>query len=377
MDIICTCAGGTEKALKFELRNLGAEGLRSVSGAVEAQGGAELIARANVFLRTAMKVLVVVARFDAPTEDELVARLSQVPFEEHLASGATFAVTAHLSGAPWTNTHFAAQRVKDVVVDRFRALGRARPNVDTHQTDLRFVLHWARGAVTFSIDTSGTSLHRRGYRAQRVNAPLRETLAASVLAIAHADVQRPFLDPCCGSGTLPIEQAWRSLDRAPNPSRRFAFETWPAKPEGLTEALALARQEARDRVRDKLQAPIYLSDFSREAVDNAEASLKAAGLDKLLTVRRQDARKVHMDVADQGPVVCANLPYGERLGKEDLQLDGFYRTLGDHLRTFPSPSRIIVLSALRQTEELLDLGKCKQWMLYNGPMKVALTRWDR
>ena len=241
MDIICTCARGTSLALVHELKALGAVDVKDDVAAVSAKGDVDLIARANVFLRTASRVLLVVDRWqNVFSPEELIEHLSKVPFEERIDGKGTFCIDAHLSNAAWTHSLFAAQRVKDVIVDRLRDLGHGRPTVDTFRPSVRFVLSWRGGDVVLAVDTSGDALHKRGYRnGVEGRAPMKETLAAAILAIGHADVERPFLDPCCGTGTLAIEQAWRALGRAPGRDRRFGFVRWKNRPPALDRALAL------------------------------------------------------------------------------------------------------------------------------------------
>ena len=388
------CARGTERAVEHELLDLGAAGEDVVlgKGVVTAhvpggeRAGHALMVRANVFSRCASRVLFELAHLeDVKGADDLVERLSHVPFEERLDAKGTLAVDAHLRECEWSHEHYAAQRVKDVIVDRLRGLGRGRPDVDTRRPSLRFVLHWERSHATLSLDTSGDALFQRGYRrGVEGMAPMKETLAASILAMAHADVARPFLDPCCGTGTLAIEQAWRALRRAPGRDRRFGFERWSKRPAELDRALAQARTEARDLERAELPAPIVLSDWHKDAVDGARACLEQAGLARVLTVERVDARKAALP--GERPLVVSNLPFGERLGGERaggqsgrLQLEGFYRTLGERMREAHG-ARVILFSGYPRARELLALddaaAKKSTWKLKSGPLDAVLYRWD-
>ncbi len=370
-----------------ELANLmGDDGLKAKidegKGVVSLEGTLDLMVRANVFARCAGRVLLQLARWEnIESEADLIEALSAVPFEERLDAKGTLAIEAHLRDCAWTHEHFAAQRVKDVIVDRLRSLGLGRPDVDTKRPSLKFVLHWERTTATLSLDTSGDSLHMRGYRAGVEGvAPMKETLAASILAIGHADVDRPFLDPCCGTGTLAIEQAWRALRRAPGRDRRFAFERWSKRPPEIDRAVALARTEAKELERRELSAPIALSDWHQDAVDAATTCIAQAGLSNILRVERVDARKAPIP-ADR-PVICSNLPFGERLapGSENrLQLEGFYRTLGARLREVPD-ARILLFSGYQATRGLLDIDQAalrtSKWRLKSGALDATLFRWD-
>lgn len=386
IDIICTCARGTSLALVHELKALGAVDVKDEGAAVFARGEVDLMARANVFLRTCSRVLLVVERWqNVHWPEDLIERLSRVPFEERIDGKGTFCVDAHLQNAPWTHSLFAAQRVKDVVVDRLRALGHGRPTVDTVRPSVRFVLSWRGGDVTLAVDTSGEALHKRGYR-QGVEgrAPMKETLAAAILALGHADVERPFLDPCCGTGTLAIEQAWRALGRAPGRDRRFGFERWKNRPPALDRALALARAEAKDGEKKKLPAPIHASDWHNEAIDHVTQCVRQAGLDGVVVISRVDARQAPLP--GERPVVCSNLPFGERLSNNEgkggnrLQLEGFHRTLGDKLAAVDG-GRILMFSGNPDARWWLNLdrrcvGKPRRWLMSSGELDAQLMRWD-
>lgn len=375
---IATCARGCEQALKHELRALGIERSQALKGAVAYEAPLAALADVNVFSRVASRALWVQARFEADREKRLVERLQELPFEAFLDEKTTFAVEAHLREAPWDHTLYAAQRVKDVIVDRLRDRRGFRPDVDVKRPAVRFVLHWERASVTFSVDTSGAPLHKRGYRVEGGEAPMKENLAAALLALGHADVRRPFIDPFCGAGTLAIEQALRALRRAPGAERRFSIDRWRRAPVPLDElkaALARARERAKDEALSTLPAPIELSDVDPQAVARAREAVERAGLSGHLLPRRADARKVAMP--GERPVVTANLPFGERLGGEDLRaLRALYAAFGERMRG-EKGARLLLFSAFPDTERALGLGPPeKQWQLYSGPLKAALRRWE-
>lgn len=385
MELICTCARGMSLAVVHELKALGAVDIVDEGAAVIAHGEIDLIPRANVFLRTASRVLLVIDRWSGiATPEDLVEALSHVPFEERIDGKGTFCVDAHLKDTPWTHSLYASQRVKDVVLDRLRSLGLGRPNIDTLRPSVRFVLSWRGQDVTLAVDTSGDALHKRGYRAGvEGRAPMKETLAAALLAIGHADVERPFIDPCCGTGTLVIEQAWRALRRAPGRDRHFGFERWKDRPPALDRALALARTEAKDLERLILPAPIHASDWHNEAIEHVTHCVMQAGLDKHIVINRVDARAAPMP--GEHPVIVANLPFGERLandrdGGNRLQLEGFYRTLGDRFASIDG-ARLLLFSAHEHARWWLHLderaaGKSRRWRFAAGDLDATLYRYD-
>lgn len=380
-DFVATCASGTERALKFELKALGATALKGASGAVYGQAPVDQLCDFAIFSRIASRILLVLARFEAADEDALVDQLGDYPFEDQLEAARSFAITAHLTRAPWDHTRFAAQRVKDIIVDRMRDLGKERPDVDTRSPELRYVFHWEKTDVTLSLDVSGAPLHKRGYRDRDALAPMRETLAAAVLAVGHADIHRPFHDICCGSGTLAIEQAMRSLNRAPGRDRLLAAERWRFASGRFAGAARRAREKAYDEEKKELTSEIRLSDWHANAVATAERQIEDAMLSEHLVVERADARDV--SISDERPVVIANLPFGERLGGEKhLQLVGFYRTLAQRLSTLQG-ARILLFTAQKGAGGLLgpplnsaSAKEPRDFRFFSGPLKTILYRWD-
>lgn len=373
--IVITCARGCEKALKFELRSVGIERSQAQLGAVACEAELDAIAQLNVFSRIGSRVLWVLAQFRAETPEELCGQLAAIRFEQYLPEGTTFAVEAHLRAVPWEHSLYAAQRVKDVVVDRMRARRKPRPEVDTRQPIVRFVLHWDAGQVTFALDTTGEPLHRRGYRPRDAGAaPMRENLAAAMLAIGHADVARPFFDPVCGSGTLGIEQGLRALNRYPAIKRRFAFERWRFTPPELRAALGAATQRARDEERSKAEAPIRISDIDPAQVDRARYGIERMGLSRVVEVSLSDATAATF--SGERPVVVGNLPFGERLGRDDEKaLERLYRELGARLTETPA-FRALLLSSHPRAATLLQLGEGKTWPIWSGAIPATLYRWD-
>jgi putative N6-adenine-specific DNA methylase len=209
---------------------------------------------------------------------------------------------------------------------------------------------------------------------------MKETLAASLLAIASADTRRPFLYFTCGTGTLVVEQVWRILGRAPGRDRRFGFERWRHRAPELDRALAAARTRARDEERPALPegVRVHASDWHNDAIEAATQCFAQAGIAQHVQLERVDAREAAMP--GPRPVVIGNLPFGERLGRKTgaLQLDGFYRTLGEHIAKLDG-ARVILFTAHERARELLDLeraGKTRQWKLRSGDLDAELLRVD-
>jgi len=372
VNLLATCARGTEGALRRELSALRFRGVKGARGAVTFQGTIEDGMRACLWSRTAMRVLLPLARFPAPDAAALYEGASRVDWTEWLTARTTLAVEASGSTPELTHTGFAALKVKDAVVDVLRARLGARPDVDVRDPDVRIVLHLSRGEGELSLDLAGEPLHRRGYRVAMTDAPLKETLGAAVLLLGGVEHDRPFLDPMCGSGTLAIEQALAARDLAPGLRRPLAFQRWPGYRGALQSAWDRLKEEARAAARPRAPAPIWARDASPRAVEATRRNAAAAGVAADVEVAEGDAREI-APPAREG-TVCSNPPYGERLGTRPLQLGGFYRGLGAALREFHG-WRAVLLAGNPLLERELGLRPESSHRLWNGPLEVKLLRY--
>jgi len=370
--LVATCARGTEGALRRELVAAGLKHVKGERGAVSFAGELEAGLRACLWSRTAMRVLLPLARFPAPDAAALYEGTRSVDWTEWLTDRTTLAVDATGTSPGITHSGFAALKVKDGVVDVLRERLGARPDVDTRDPDVRIVLHLARGEAEISLDLAGEPLHRRGYRAAVSEAPLKETLAASVLMLGEVALDRPFLDPMCGSGTLAIEHALAARRLAPGLRRAFAFQRWPRYRGELQSAWDSMKEEARACALPRAPAPVWARDRSAEALEAAQRNARAAGVEADVAFAEADAR--NMEPLAASGTVCANPPYGERLGARPLQLAGFYRGFGSSLRRF-SGWDAVLLSGNPLLER--EIGLKPQWThrLWNGPLEVKLVRY--
>jgi len=369
--LVATCARGTEGALRRELAALGFRRVKGARGAVELEGSVEDGMRACLWSRTAMRVLLPLARFPAPDAAALYDGARGVDWTEWLTARTTLAVEATGTTPALTHTGFSALKVKDAVVDALRERLGARPDVDVRDPDVRVVLHLARGEGELSLDLAGGPLHRRGWRAVTTEAPLKETLAAAVLVLGGVARDLPFLDPMCGSGTLAIEQALAARGMAPGLGRAFGFQRWPGYRGALQSAWDRLREEARAAALPRAPAPIRARDASPEAVEAARRNAAAAGVAGDVAVELGDARKA--EPGAPAGTVCTNPPYGERLGSRPLQLAGFYRGLGEALRRFHG-WRAVLLSGNPLLDRELGLPIESTHRLWNGPLEVRLLR---
>lgn len=371
-----TCPRGTEGALRRELTGLRIGSPKGDRGGVWFEGPLTMAMAVCLRARTAVRVLMRLAEFQVSDGESLYAGARAVPWRDWLSAQSTLAVDANVRDtAGLTHSGFAALKVKDAVVDSLREALGARPDVDTQQPDVSIVLHVAVGQGALFLDLAGDPLHRRGYRVAMTEAPLKETLAASVLALGNVSPELPFIDPMAGGGTLAIEHALAARGIAPGLRRRFGFERWPAflGDETLSAAWTKLRAEAEAAAmapREPLP-PIVCADLSAEALGAARRNASAAGVDEDLTFEHVDATA--LEKRWEHGTVCTNPPYGERLQSRDLE--GLYRTFGRALQRLSGWS-VVVLSGSPLFTRALPFKPIVSHRLFNGPLETRLLRYE-
>jgi putative N6-adenine-specific DNA methylase len=391
-----TCARGTEGALRRELAALRLRQVRGGRGGVSFEGELRAGMKACLHSRVAMRVLLELSRFRAGDAASLYDGARAVAWADWLTDRTTLAVEATVRDAPsLSHSGFAALKVKDAAVDALRDRLGARPDVDARDPDVRIVLHLAGEEATLSLDLAGEPLNRRGYRAATTEAPLKETLAAAVLALGGVDPDLPFLDPMCGSATLAIEHAQRARRFAPGLSRAMGFQRWPAYRGSLQSAWDRMKEAARAEVRPA-PAPIVARDLHPRALDAARRNLAAAGLSSEVRLEAGDARGA-TPFAERG-TLCTNPPYGERLmgGAEREErgprpgprravagpaaasvrrkkLLGLYRGLAEAAARFHGWS-VVLLCGSPLLEEAFGRPEVSH-RLWNGPLEVRMLRY--
>lgn len=363
MELTCvaTCSRGLEGVLLQELQSLGIRG-QERSGAVEFAGNWQHVASANLWLRTAARVLIFLTGGRCSGREDLYSLAFSFPWEDLMTAHTTVAVQVAGRNAAFANTHFAALVVKDALVDRLREKKGFRPWVHVQDPDLRVVLHLKPQTCGLYLDTSGEPLSHRGYRQKDARAPLSECLAAGLLLLAGYDGGQPLLDPMCGSGTIVVEAALIATGTPPGYKRRFAFERWPfARAQALGEARAKALAERR-----KPQAPIVGRDLSAQALVQARKAAKAAGVEAVVRWERGDVRELPKVPA--GTLIITNPPYGVRLGEEQ-ELVALYRQLGDAVKRQAAGSTLWLLLGNPRLARQVGLAPDKKIELYNGPLR--------
>ena len=369
-----TCPRGTEGALKRELVGLRIGSPKGDRGGVSFEGPLAMAMNVCLRARTAVRVLLRLAQFDARDANALYEGARAVDWPAWLTANSTLAVDANVKDNPaLTHSGFAALKVKDAVVDALRdALG-ARPDVDPQRPDVSIVLHVAGGQGALFLDLAGEPLHRRGYRVAMTDAPLKETLAAAVLALGGVAPDRPFVDPMAGGGTLAIEHALAARGIAPGLRRRFGFERWPTLDEPTRAAWERTRAEAESAAmapRAPLP-PIVCAAVSSDALGAARRNASAAGVDEDLTFEVADAAT--LERRWETGTICTNPPYGERLQPRDLER--LYRDFGRALQRLSGWS-VVVLSGSPLFARALPLKPAVSHRLFNGPLEVRLLRYE-
>ena len=365
------CPRGLEAPLAEELAAQGAQFVTPAEGGVAFSGERELAWHVNLESRIASRVLWQVAHGRCRSEDELYALARGIEWKQHFKVERTLRVDVAATGSTLPSLEFATLKVKDAVCDRFRDDTGKRPSVDKQRPDVRVHAYLTDREVTIYLDTSGEPLFKRGWRHDTDAAPLRENLAAGIIALSGWTPGTPFLDPMCGSGTIAIEAAALAADRAPGLTRTFGFQklAWFDGP-----AWQRIRQRARDRMKTAPAAPsIVAGDIDPQALLRSRANAAAAGVAEWLSIEPGDVR-TRAAPAPAG-VLLANPPYGLRLHDEHA-LAAFYPQLGDALKQrFAGWTAFFMTGDLRLAK-LIGLKPSRRTPLWNGNIECRLFRFD-
>lgn len=375
-----TAALGMEPLLVTELETLGATEVKQERAGVRFSGELKTAYSACLWSRLASRILLPMVSFEALDPDQLYAGVLQIDWSEVLSAESTLAVDCTLIHSKINHTRYAALRVKDAIVDQFRERQGERPSISLEQPDLRLNLHIHKDQATLSIDLSGDSLHRRGYRIDGVHAPLKENLAAAILIRAGwpeiCAAGGALIDPLCGSGTLPLEAGLMATDTAPGLLRTyFGFTGWKQHDADLWEyLLAAARLRQAVGVAKKL-APIIGFDGDSRAVRVAWQHAENAGLEKVIHFERRTLRELSAPGGVRHGLLVANPPYGERLGSA-AELPSFYNLLGEKMARHCAGWKAAVITSEPQLGRSIGLRAKKINALYNGALKCQLLQFE-
>ncbi len=367
-----TCARGLEPVLAAEITALGAEEVSPGRGGVRFAGDYTLLYRCNLWLRTAVRILMPVLETDVRSPDHLYDAVRSIDWFDYMTPGHTLAVDSNVRDSAITHSQYAARRVKDAVCDQFREKVGVRPSVDVERPMVGFNLHISRDHMILSLDSSWNSLHKRGYRPVLLKAPLNEALAAGLLLSVGYDGSESLVDPMCGAGTFCIEGAWIATNRAPGLTRKwFGFQGWPNFDPGLWAAI---REDARQIMIRELPHSISGSDLRRDAIGSARENAKVAGVGNQV---RFDIRDVSTARPPEGlpGLVIINPPYGERIG-EEKELVALYRTFGTTVRDHWPGWRAVLFTSNDWLASQVPLKVKKKTPFYNGALACKLWEFE-
>jgi len=361
---------GAEELAMAELQRLGIDTSRQERGGVSFVTGREGIYRANLWLRTASRVLVQLSSFPCTSPEELYKGVAGIAWHELITPAMTLAVDCSLRDSAMTHSGFAALKAKDAIVDTIRAAKGTRPNVDTVTPDVRINLHIAKNVCTVSLDSSGAPLDRRGYRLERNEAPVRETLAAAIVGLTGWDGTLPLIDPMCGSGTIPIEAAMVAAGIAPGLRRSFGFQRWLDYDAALWNRLV---REAEAGIRKLAPGLVTGYDQDSRALLLAGRNAAAAGLEGQLHFFHAALEALQPE-GEHG-VLVLNPPYGMRLGDEE-ELRELYCRIGDIMKQRCRGWTGYVLTGNLELAKYIGLKASRRYVLFNGPIECRLLKYD-
>lgn len=360
---------GLEEILAEELTVLGADDIEIGNRMVSFRGDLAMMYRANFHCRTALRILRTVYEFKARTTDEIYKKVKAMNWFEHLDENSTFAVDTVTFSELFNHSKFVSYRVKDAIVDYFMQKTEKRPSVDIEKPDLLINFHIAHDKCTLSFDSSGDSLHKRGYRIAQTEAPLNEVLAAGMIMKTGWRGETDFIDPMCGSGTLLIEAALIAMNTPPGIYRKgFGFERWRNFNKELFESIY-----NDDSGEKKFEHKIYGSDISPKAIEIAKMNAKEAGVDHLIDLKVMPFEEYEEAPSSEG-IMVTNPPYGERIVPEDLF--GLYEKLGERLKHVFMGYSAWILSYKKECFNKIGLRHSKRYALRNGSLDCEFRRYD-
>lgn len=362
----CPCPRGLEGVLTEELRELGGADVQTMAGGVAFRGPFTLSYRVNLESRIASRVLWRISESGYRSEDDIYQAARALPWTDWFQVNQRIMVDLNARNCGLKSVDFVALRIKDAVCDCFRDTQGARPDVDRRSPDVRIYAYLTADSCTLYLDTSGEPLFKRGYRDARIDAPLKENLAAGILRLTGWKITQPLLDPMCGSGTFLIEAAMLALNIAPGLTRKFAFQKllnfsdsqWRKQLDAATAA----------RLPDS-QLQVFGSDKFGEVLKMARTNLLKAGVANAVQLKQVDALECSAPAASG--VLVMNPPYGVRLGEQE-ELAPFYPKLGDVLKRQFAGWHAYILSADPQLPKLIRLSATKRTPLFNGPLECRL-----
>lgn len=367
-ELIAKTFQGLEEVLAKELTELGASNIEIGRRMVAFTGDKEMMYKANFCLRTAIRILKPIKHFEAKNADEVYEAIKAIAWEDYLSKDKSFAVDAVVFSNEFRHSKFVAYKVKDAIVDYFREKTGDRPSVRINNPDVALNIHIAEDKCTLSLDSSGESLHRRGYRQEAVEAPLNEVLAAGMVLMTGWKGECDLIDPMCGSGTIPIEAALIARNIAPGVFRKeFAFEKWPDFDQELFDTIYNDDSQERE-----FTHKVYGYDNNPKANEIATHNVKAAGLSKEITLKIQPFQQ--FEKPQEKSIIITNPPYGERISTNDLL--GLYQMIGERLKHSFSGNDAWILSYREECFDQIGLKPSVKIPLFNGALECEFRKYQ-
>ena len=367
-EMIAKTFQGLEEILAEELTTLGANDIQIGRRMVSFTGDKRMMYKANFCLRTAIRILKPIKNFTAKDADEVYNQIQAIPWEEYLDVNKTFAIDAVVFSEEFRHSKFVSYKVKDAIVDYFREKTGKRPSVRINNPDVLLNIHIAHTTCTLSLDSSGESLHRRGYRQEQVEAPLNEVLAAGMVLMTGWRGECDLIDPMCGSGTIPVEAALIARNIAPGVFRKgFAFEKWVDFDSEMFDEIYNDDSQERE-----FTHKIYGYDNSPKANEIATHNIKAAGVSKDVTLKLRPFQQ--FEQPQEKSIIVMNPPYGERISTNDLL--GLYQMIGERLKHAFVGNEAWVLSYREECFDQIGLKASQKVPLFNGALECEFRKYE-
>lgn len=369
MELTIKTFAGLEEVLARELETLGARQVKVANRAVECSGDRALLYRANYCLRTALRIFTPIHSFKARHDNTLYRQVQKINWEDYLGLEDTFAIDATVNSPHFRHSKFVALRAKDAIVDQFRKKTDRRPSIDVYNPTIRLHLHISNENCTLSLDSSGDALYKRGYRLDSLEAPINEVLAAGLILVSGWQRDCAFLDPMCGSGTIPIEAALYAYNLPPQIAReKFGFMNWRDYDAALWEEIKTqAMAEARD-----FNFPIYGFDKNFQAVRISQHNALAARLEGKVEFARKPFER--LEPPAEAGLIIMNPPYDERLSETNI--GQLYRAIGDRLKQAFSGYEAWIISSNMGALKNVGLRPSRKVTLFNGPLECKFQKYE-
>jgi putative N6-adenine-specific DNA methylase len=358
---------GLEEVLAGELASIGASDIKPVNRGVNFSGSVSMLYKANLYLRTALRILMPISTFRAVDEDMVYKKVLEIDWSEYMTYKNSFAVDAVVFSRIFRNSHFIELRIKDAIVDQFRKKTSLRPSVDLKNAEIRINIHVQEKDFIISLDSSGASLHKRGYQKEMHPASMSEVLAAGLVKLTGWNGDRPFLNPMCGSGTIALEAAMIAANIYPGMiGRDYAFKFWPGY-----DALLFRRLLEGMPKQQELTFPVVASDIDREAIRITKRNARLMGLADQLVIEKADFFDSLKD--DTPQVIVINPPYGERLDVGNIE--EFYNGIGSTLKHRYPASDAWIFTANMDVVKHIGLKPDMKFTLFNAALECRYIKY--